>query len=94
MHLLEFSHIPRQYWVPLATIQLDRVASIWWRDLGADSHTTTWSSFTNALGGEFGVPPAPLIPVMNLEIDSEEDPKEDPEEEVEDHIMVGWEELT
>ena len=65
------------------------MASIWWPDLGADSHTTTWSSFTNVLGGEFGVPPAPPIPVMNLEIDSEEDPEEDPEEEAEDHITVG-----
>ena len=39
--ILEISHVPRQYWVPFATIQLDGVASIWWRDLRADSRTTS-----------------------------------------------------
>ena len=60
------------------------MASIWWHDLGADSHTTTWSSFTDALRGEFGVPPTPPVLVMNLEVDSEEEPEEDPEDEEKD----------
>ena len=34
--ILETTHTPRQYWVAFATIQLGRLAALWWRDLGAD----------------------------------------------------------
>ncbi|KAL5545162.1 hypothetical protein UlMin_008946 [Ulmus minor] len=60
------------------TIQLGRLAALWWRDLGADPRTTSWSSFIGALREEFRAPPAPPSPVMHLEVDSkEEDPEED-----------------
>ena len=77
--ILEATHTPRQYWVAFATIQLGRLAALWWRDLGANPRTTSWSSFIGALQEEFGAPPAPPSPVMHLEVDSEEeDPEEDP----------------
>ena len=84
--ILEVTHTPRQYWVSFATIQLNRVASLWWLDLGADSRTTSWSSFTEALQDEFGVSPAPLIPVMHLVVDPEEDPEEEEEDLSKDPI--------
>ena len=78
--ILEAMHTPQQYWVVFSTIQLGRLAAIWWRDLGADPRTTSWSSFIGALREEFGAPPVPPSPVMHLEVDSEEeeDPSEDP----------------
>ena len=76
--ILETTHTLMQYWVSFATIQLGRLASLWWYDLGADSHTTIWSSFTGALREKFEVPLAPPSPVMHLVVDPEE---EDPEEE-------------
>ena len=47
--ILEATHTSRQYWVMFVTIQLGRLASLWWHDLGGDSRTTTWSSFIGAL---------------------------------------------
>ena len=67
-----------------ATIQLGRLAALWWRDLGTDPRTTSWSSFIGALQEEFGAPPAPPSPVMHLEVNSEE---EDPEEDLSEDPM-------
>ena len=39
--ILEITHTPRQYWVSFMTIQLDRLASLWLRDLSADSRSTS-----------------------------------------------------
>ena len=47
--ILEATHTARQYWVAFVTIQLARLAVLWWRDLGADPRTTAWSSFIGAL---------------------------------------------
>ena len=47
--LLEASRIPRNLWVSFAVIQLEGEASRWWRNLQADSHTTSWSSFIGVL---------------------------------------------
>ena len=77
--ILEATHTPRQYWVMFATIQLGRLAALWWRDLGADPRTTTWSSFIGTLREEFGALPIPPPLVMHLEVNpEEEDPEEDP----------------
>ena len=48
-----------------------------------DSHTTSWSSFSDALRGAFRVPPIPPAPIVNLEEspDDEEDVEEDPNED-------------
>ena len=54
---------------------------MWWSELGADSHTTSWCSFIGALRNAFGVPPVPPVLENNLEDDSEEDPEEDPKKD-------------
>ena len=75
------SRVSRNLWVPFATIQLKGMASIWWSKLGVDSHTTSWSSFTNVPWDAFGVPPDPHVPEFDLKEDPEEDLEEDPVEE-------------
>ena len=52
--IVKVSRVPQNLWVPFATIQLKDVASRWWRDMEADPHTTTCSSFTGALEDMFG----------------------------------------
>ena len=69
-----------------AVIQLEGEASRWWRNLQADSHTTSWSSFIGAPRDTFELPPDPEEedPEGDSEEDPEEDPKEDPEEDPEE----------
>ena len=57
------------------------MTSIWWRDLGTDSRTISWSSFIGTLRGEFGMPPAPPIPVMHIVVNPKEEEEEDPSED-------------
>ena len=47
--ILEVFQVPRNLWVPFAIIHLEGEASRWQSELGADSHTTSWSSFVNTL---------------------------------------------
>ena len=60
----------------------------WWRDLEADSHTTSWSSFTGVLRDAFGIPPDPME--EDLEEDPEEDLEEDLEKDPEERPMQGY----
>ena len=47
--ILKVFQVPRNLWISFAIIQLEGEASRLWRNLQADSHTTSWSSFIGAL---------------------------------------------